>query len=354
LEDRRRAELRDLPSVDAVLRTDLAAALTERFGHEATANAVRALLTEIRATWNSAESTPPTKEQLAHEAQIYLDREDRSRMQPVFNLTGTIIHTNLGRALLAEPAIEAAIQAMHETVALEFDVPAGRRGERDDHVRDLLCELTGAQPEPTVREAVAHGADVVTFSGDKLLGGPQAGFIVGKRSVIEAINRNPMKRALRVDKMRLAAIEVTLKLYRNPERLAQSLPTLQLLARTQSGIAAQARRILPAVHAAVGSGFTDICQCQSQVGSGAMPLDTVPSAGLCIRSKGRDSELDSLAAKLRALEKPILGRIEDHSLILDLRCLTNESELLVMLSSLKHENAVSTTSAPSSPTGKAP
>jgi len=483
LKDRRRVELRDLPSVDAVLKTDLAATLTERFGHEATANAIRALLTEIRATWNSAHSTPPTKEQLAHRAHTDLERESRSRMRPVFNLTGTIIHTNLGRALLAEPAIEAAIQAMREAVALEFDVTAGRRGERDDHVRDLLCELTGAehativnnnaaavlltlntlaggreaivsrgelieiggafrmpdimqragarlievgttnrthpkdyksaltpqsgvilkvhtsnyrilgfttevqtrelaaiarganvpllhdlgsgvlidltryglQREPTVREAVAHGADVVTFSGDKLLGGPQAGFIVGKRSVIEAINRNPMKRALRVDKIRLAAIEATLKLYRNPERLAQCLPTLQSLARTQSDIAAQARRILPAVHAAVGGGFTvDICQCQSQIGSGAMPLDTVPSAGLCIRSKGRDSELDSLAAKLRAVEKPIIGRIEDHSLILDFRCLTNESEFLAMLSSLKHGNAISTTSAPNSPTGKAP
>ena len=135
---------------------------------------------------------------------------------------------------------------------------------------------------------------IVTFSGDKLLGGPQAGFIVGKRHLIAAINRNPMKRALRVDKIRLAAIEATLKLYRDPDRLAERLPTLRLLARSESEIAAQAHRVSPRVAEVLSPGFAvEICECQSQIGSGALPLDTIASAGLCIRSKRRGLALES-------------------------------------------------------------
>jgi L-seryl-tRNA(Ser) seleniumtransferase len=198
---------------------------------------------------------------------------------------------------------------------------------------DLLCH--GLPEEPTVREAVAQGAGVVTFSGDKLLGGPQAGFIVGKRALIAAINRNPMKRALRVDKIRLAAIEATLKLYRDPDRLAERLPTLWLLTRTQSEIETQACRLLPAVASAVGATFTvAVCQCQSQIGSGALPLDTIPSAGFVIRSLAGGSALDRFSAALRSLKRPVIGRIEDGVLILDLRCLTDEGGFLSALSTL--------------------
>jgi L-seryl-tRNA(Ser) seleniumtransferase len=460
--------LRDLPSVNAVLATAAASVMLERFGRVAATNAVRAALDEARTALRAGASTVPSMDELALLALARLAAEDHSSLRPLFNLTGTVLHTNLGRAVLAEAAIAAAVAAMRDPVALEFDVAAGRRGERDDHVRALLCELTGAedatlvnnnaaavllclstladgleaivsrgelieiggafrmpdimaragarlvevgttnrthpkdyraalgagtgvilkvhasnyriqgftaevgaaelaviaaeanvpllhdlgsgtlvdlsryglQREPTVREAVAHGAGIVTFSGDKLLGGPQAGFIVGKRALIAAINRNPMKRALRVDKIRLAAIEATLKLYRDPDRLAERLPTLRLLARPQAEIAEQARRLLPAVAQAVGAAFTVApCDCHSQIGSGALPLDTIASAGLVIRSNAGGGALDRLAAAFRALAWPVIGRIEDGGLLFDFRCLTDEATFLSGLSALRGDAA---------------
>jgi L-seryl-tRNA(Ser) seleniumtransferase len=457
------ARLRDLASVSAVLNTAVAATLLDRFGRQAATEAIRAVLDEARHAVRSGASSAPTAEELAIGALSELEAQARSEMRPLFNLTGTVLHTNLGRALLAEAAIEAAVAAMREPMALEYDLPSGGRGERDDHLRSLLCDLTGAedatvvnnnagavllalntlaggreaivsrgelieiggafrmpdimqragarlvevgttnrthakdyraavtpetgvilkvhtsnyriqgftaevgaaelaaiaqeagvplmhdlgsgtlvdlsryglQREPTVREAVAQGAGVVTFSGDKLLGGPQAGFIVGGKTLLAAINRNPMKRALRVDKIRLAAIVATLALYRDPDRLAERLPTLRLLARSQAEIADQARRLAPAMGRAVGAAFTVTpCDCRSQIGSGALPLDTIASGGLVIRSGQGTRALERLAAALRNLDWPVIGRIEDGGLVLDLRCLANEAAFLSSISGL--------------------
>jgi L-seryl-tRNA(Ser) seleniumtransferase len=166
-----------------------------------------------------------------------------------------------------------------------------------------------------------------------LLGGPQAGFIIGKRDLIQAINRNPMKRALRVDKIRLAAIEATLKLYRDPIRLAERLPTLRMLTRSRDEIEAQARRMLPHVAKALGGDFAvEICECHSQIGSGALPLETIASAGLAIASKRKGRELERLSALLRELPRPVIGRIEKDRLVLDLRCGGEEEALLSNLS----------------------
>jgi L-seryl-tRNA(Ser) seleniumtransferase len=457
------ARLRDLPSVSAVLNTSAAAALFERYGQKASTNAIRATIEVARAALQKGEPTVPTAERLAIESRARLEREDRSGSRPLFNLTGTVLHTNLGRAVLADVAVKAAVAAMQNPVALEFNLTAGKRGERDDHVRGLLCELTGAedativnnnaaavllvlntlangrevivsrgelieiggafrmpeimgsagarlvevgttnrthkkdyrsalnertglilkvhtsnyriqgftaevgtaelsaiakeaavplahdlgsgtlvdlaeyglQAEPTARQAAA-AADIVTFSGDKLLGGPQAGFIVGKRDLIQAINRNPMKRALRVDKIRLAAIEATLKLYRDPIRLAERLPTLRMLTRSRQEIEAQARRMLPHVAEALGGDFTvEMCECDSQIGSGALPLETIASAGLAIAAKRKGPELERLSAMLRELPRPVIGRIEKERLVLDLRCADEEEALLSNLERLK-------------------
>jgi L-seryl-tRNA(Ser) seleniumtransferase len=454
--------LRALPSLTAILNTTVAAELVQRFGRLASTEAVRETVADAREAMKAGAAAPEAQE-LARQALARLEERGRSGLRPLFNLTGTVLHTNLGRAVLAESAIDAAAAAMRDAVALEFDLLTGRRGERDDHVRTLLCELTGAEDatvvnnnaaavllclntlaqhreaivsrgelieiggafrmpdimaragatmievgttnrthardyrsaltaqtgvilkvhrsnyriqgftaevgaselasiageagvpllndlgsgtlidlshfgipgEPTVREAVAEGAGLVTFSGDKLLGGPQAGFIVGGKALIAEVNRNPMKRALRVDKIRLAAIEATLKLYRDPDRLADRLPTLRLLARTKAEIEIQADRLRPLLAKSLGASCTvEVCACESQIGSGALPLDTIASAGLVIRARDGGSALDRLAAALRALRRPVIGRIADGGLTLDLRCLTDEDEFVSVVSEL--------------------
>jgi L-seryl-tRNA(Ser) seleniumtransferase len=460
--------LRSLPAVDTILNSTAARYLIERFGRGAATEAIRIALKDARGELQAGGCSVPTVEDIAARSLAHLEKENRSLLRPLFNLTGTVLHTNLGRAVLAEAAIEAAVEAMRSAVALEFDLLAGKRGDRDDLVRALLCDLTGAedatvvnnnaaavllclntladgreaivsrgelieiggafrmpdimtrahaklvevgttnrthvkdyrsaltpetgvilkvhtsnyrvqgftcavptaelaliardanvplmhdlgsgtlvdlgrfglQKEPTVREVVAAGAELVTFSGDKLLGGPQAGFIVGNRSLIAAINRNPMKRALRVDKIRLAAIEATLKLYRDPDRLAERLPTLTLLTRPQQDIKDQAARMMPHVAEAVGDEYSvEAHECRSQIGSGALPLETLASAGLAIASKAGKGALERLAARLRDLPRPVIGRIERDHLVLDLRCLSEEAAFLSNLSHLDIDRA---------------
>jgi len=196
----------------------------------------------------------------------------------------------------------------------------------------------GLAHEPTVAEAVADGADIVTFSGDKLLGGPQAGFILGRGDLIAKINRNPMKRALRVDKIRLAALAATLRLYRDPDRLAEELPALRLLTRPLSSIEAAARRLAPIVGAKIGAAFAvEQIACTSEIGSGALPLAGVASAGLAIRpreQRGAGRSLERLARAFRNLPIPVIGRTEGGAKIFDLRCLEDEAAFLANLETL--------------------
>jgi len=463
--------LRHLPSVDAVLKEEAGLAAVARHGRQSTTAAVRAALDERRAALRAGAGGPAAPGEIAAAALARLDAAAAPSLKPVFNLTGTVLHTNLGRAVFAEAAVAAATRAMRSAVALEYDLDGGRRGERDDHVRDLICELTGAEDatlvnnnaaavllvlntlalgkpaivsrgelieiggafrmpeimrragaelaevgttnrthprdyreairpetglilkvhtsnyrvegftaevaprdlaeiahaqgvplvndlgsgtladlsryglvhEPTVREAVAEGADLVTFSGDKLLGGPQAGFIVGRRDLVAKVNRNPMKRALRVDKVRLAAIEATLRLYRDPDSLTRHLPTLRFLTRTSADMSAQAGRLGPVLARVLGPDFTVAPEpCRSQIGSGALPLETLEGVGLAIRARdGSGGALSRLADSLRRLPVPIIGRIDAQALVLDLRCLEDEAAFIASVTTLEgaHELA---------------
>jgi len=183
-------------------------------------------------------------------------------------------------------------------------------------------ERWGLPHEPTPREALHAGVDLVTFSGDKLLGGPQAGLIVGRADLIRQLNANPLKRALRLDKGRLAALEQVLLLYLDPDRLAERLPTLRLLTRPAAEIRACAERIASAVRGALPMRAVSIEPCRSQIGSGALPVDLLASFAVTIAGDG----LEILAARLRILRRPVIGRLSADRLWLDCRCLEAADE----------------------------
>jgi L-seryl-tRNA(Ser) seleniumtransferase len=435
-----------LPSLDSLLRTPSAAVLLARFGRTATTDALRRILAERR---EARVFYAPAEDVLDRAADILAATFQRSQ-RPVFNLTGTVLHTNLGRSPMPPEAAEAAAEAMRSATNLEFDLDTGKRGERDDHIAPLLCRLTGAEAatvvnnnaaavmlvlntlalgkrvpvsrgelieiggafrvpdimsragailhevgttnrthprdyaeaigpetaalmrvhqanfyiggftasvptgrlaqiahdanlpliedlgsgslvdlarwglphEPTPTEALLAGADIVTFSGDKLLGGPQAGLIVGRKALIARINANPLKRALRLDKGRLAALEVVLRLYLDPDRLAEKLPALRLLTRAEAHIAPTAERMAAVIKRVWPDRPVAVEPCRSQIGSGALPVDLLPSAAVTIGG----GALESLASAFRALPRPVIGRIAQDRMWLDCRCLEPAEE----------------------------
>jgi L-seryl-tRNA(Ser) seleniumtransferase len=191
----------------------------------------------------------------------------------------------------------------------------------------------GLPAEPVVRDVLAAGVDVVTFSADKLLGGPQAGIIAGRAELISKIRKNPLKRALRCDKLTLAALGAVLKLYANPDTLTLRIPTLRLLTRSQAAIQQTANVLLPSLRDWAGAEFVvDTCEVHSQIGSGSLPLDRLPSVALRLRSAQGNKRTQSrmvrdLALRLRQLPQPVIGRIAEDSLLLDCRCVEDPQPL---------------------------
>ena len=192
----------------------------------------------------------------------------------------------------------------------------------------------GLPHEPTAGEAVASGVDIVTFSGDKLLGGPQAGLIVGKAELIKKIKKNPMKRAMRLDKVTIAALAAVLQLYRDPDRLVERVPTIRLLARAESDIRALAEKLEgPMAARFEGVAEVSVIECQSQIGSGSLPIERLLSAALAIKPEGKKTgaALKKIAEEFRRLPVPVIGRIQDDAFILDLRCLEDVDGFLEQL-----------------------
>jgi len=500
-----------LPGVDRILRRPEVEAGAREHGREIVLEAVRGAIDELRAEMRSArhegratgrssargaqpepgearvqtrapgsgrEPTPDAAERRIADAALRRARAAAApSLRPVLNLTGTVLHTNLGRAELPEVAVAAMAEAARSATNLEIDLATGKRGERDTHIEAWLARLTGAEAatvvnnnaaavllvlntlalgrevpvsrgelieiggsfrlpeimgragcrlvevgttnrthlsdfaraigertgavmtvhtsnyvvegftaapepaalgalarergvpwihdlgsgtlvalerfglphEPTPREVLANGADLVTFSGDKLLGGPQSGIVAGSARLVAEVRRNPMKRALRVDKTTLAALGALLPLYANPERLVREAPALRRLVRPAAEIRAAAERIAARLRGRltlagdVGPAEIEVAECASRIGSGALPVDTLPSTGIVLRPlpvEGRRAagrRVEELAAALRALPVPVLGRIREGALVLDLRCLDRESDLLDALAPLLDE-----------------
>jgi L-seryl-tRNA(Ser) seleniumtransferase len=459
--------LANLPSVDVLLRAPILEQALQTEGRAAVVAAARDVLARLRAAPDELPGTPEeTGLLVVSHIERTLTHRGRPAVRPVFNLTGTVLHTNLGRAILPDVAVHAAALAAATPNSLEFDLETGRRGDRERGIVERLIRLTGAEdativnnnaaavllvldtlakrrevpvsrgelveiggafrmpdimaragcklreigttnrthlrdyeqvigartalvmkvhtsnyvikgftksvaetdlatlshahdvpfvvdlgsgllidladhglpPEPTVRDTLGAGADLVTFSGDKLLGGPQAGLIVGRRDLVAKLRRNPLKRALRMDKMSLAALDAVLRLYENPDDLPDQLPTLRHLKRPADQIDQQAKRLTPEVAQALAEGWSVTVEaCQSEIGSGSLPGAELASFAIVLRPAGKrtGAALTRLAKRFRELPVPVIGRVHDDAYWLDLRCLDDEDGFRQQLSHLR-------------------
>ncbi len=462
-------QLAQIPAVDVVLQQSKIQDYIAESGHTLVRDAIREVLLDLRHQLQNGQGGEQDLQLDTLVAQVAtkIDSEKASSIKAVFNLSGTVIHTNLGRAPLAKEIIDR-VSSVAGACNLEFDLGSGRRGDRDTHLERRLCELTGAEAatvvnnnaaalvlvlntlaknksvpvsrgelveiggsfripdiistagctikevgttnrthlkdyeqaideqtalllkvhtsnysiegftkaisevelsklakakqiplvsdlgsgslidlqayglpkEPQVSQMLKEGVDVVTFSGDKLLGGPQAGLIVGKKDLIDQIKNNPLKRALRVDKLIIAALEATLSLYKKPELLPVKLPTLRLLTRQLSEIQSTAEQVLPALQTV----FRDLAEvaieaCQSQIGSGALPMNVLDSKAITIKPNTKPGETDkrltTIAKAFRSLPKPVIGRVNDGVLYFDCRCLEDVDGFIDQLKQLE-------------------
>ena len=458
--DARAQAVRALPPIDECIRAAEADPALEGFSRNYLKVMVQRASAELRAAILAGRDPHPAdRAEMVGEivrASVRAIAADEPVLGPVVNATGVVLHTNLGRAILAESAIEAVELAARSPVNLEYDLATGVRGDRDSIVEDEICALTGAEAatvvnnnaaavvlalnslaegrevivsrgemieiggsfrlpdvmaksgailrevgttnrthpgdyadaigpqtalllkvhpsnyrvigftsevaledlveigrargldvmedlgagalvdlaeygvprEPLVRDRIAAGAAVVTFSGDKILGGPQAGIIVGRRTVIDRIKRNPLKRALRCDKLTLAALAATLRLYLRSRDLASELPTLRMLSRRASDIGSIARRAREIVAERLAEGYAvEIVEAASQVGSGAMPVAELKSVAL--RVTHREKSANAIATMFRRAR--IIGRVADDSFYLDLRTIEDPAVFAVKL-----------------------
>jgi L-seryl-tRNA(Ser) seleniumtransferase len=450
--------LRELPSVDRLLSHPKGEGLLDRFSRQYVTGKCRAILDELRATIRRggqvAGDDLGTDAILSRLARA-IDADTGPGLVRVVNATGTVLHTNLGRALLPEAAIDAVNLVARHPVSLEYDLARGGRGRREDRVAQILIDLTGAEAativnntaaavllalnemangkevvvsrgelieiggafripeimaksgvilrevgttnrthlsdyeaaisertglllkvhtsnyrivgfasavgtaelvalgsrrhvpvmedlgsgalvdltrlglakEPLVRDQVSLGVDVVTFSGDKVLGGPQAGLIVGRRQWVQQIARNPLHRALRCGKLTIAALEATLRLYQQSANLADEVPTLRALARSPEAIEDMAVRLLPSLETTLGAGFrVSLEDSTAEIGSGALPTEEIPSKVIVIEHDGMDAE--RIAQRFRAARPPILGRIKADRFLLDLRAVFDPRDVI--------------------------
>lgn len=452
-----RDSFRELPAVSRLLAHPNAERLLIRFNREYVVQGCRDILSELRRTISDGhiDAAALQDDAILTKLEARLTGSAEAALQRVINATGTVLHTNLGRALLPQAAIDAVVQAASPAVNLEYDLVQGDRGQRELASESLLMDLTGAEAatvvnnnaaavllalntlasgkevivsrgelieigggfripevmarsgailrevgttnrthisdyenaisdrtavllkvhtsnyrivgfvadvglselvalgrlrgipvmedlgsgalidlaqhglpkEPVVAERIALGADIVTFSGDKVLGGPQAGLAVGKAAPVKQMAANPLHRAVRCGKLTIAALEATLRLYRESVCIIHDIPTLRAFTRPIAEIENIAQRALPALASALGPGFrVSVQDSTSQIGSGALPTEEIPTKAIAIEHDFMGPH--RIAGRFRQARPPIVGRVADDRFLLDARTIFDPLDLV--------------------------
>ncbi len=455
----RRALLRTLPAIDRLLGTALLTDLEQSHPHILIREAAQNIVDELRRQLLDKQAALPDLDldAVASLVATKVAEMGKPSLRKVINVTGTLLHTNLGRAPLCSEALQAINEIAQGYSNLEYDLDEGQRGKRFTHVEGLICKLTGGEAatvvnnnagavmlalaalgggrsavvsrgelieiggsfripdimaasgvdlievgttnkthlkdyaeaidgetalilkvhtsnyrilgfteavsgenlaelahqhdipvledlgsgllmdltpyglprEPTVREALKTGIDLVTFSGDKLLGGPQAGIIVGNRDVIDKVRKHPMARALRIDKLTLAALEATLRLYLDPQKALQRIPTLRMLSLPVEELQRRCENLLPHLLTHIGDkADCSIIETTATVGGGALPLAELPGCVIALAPK--QISLNELTTRLRSCEPAVIGRIQDDRFLIDPRTLNQDDEDLLL------------------------
>jgi len=450
---------RSLPNIDDILGAPEIGELPRELVLRCARTELDALRVEIG---QSKRSDPVELDEVLTRVETAVQVAQQPSLRRVINATGIVIHTNLGRSVLADSALKAVITASQGYSNLEYDVAAGERGHRGDHIEALICELTGAEAalvvnnnaaavlltlaalaagkktivsrgqlveiggsfripdvmaasgtvmvevgttnkthlsdyaraigertgllfkahtsnyqlvgfteevslvdlvtlgaeqgvpvvedlgsgvlldlsayglpaEPTVQASLATGTDVVTFSGDKLLGGPQAGIICGKRATLARLRSHPLMRALRLDKMTLAALEATLRLYRDPSMTVATIPTLRALTMTSKQCRQQAERLASELREAADEGglcsalSIEVYNEMSLAGGGSLPGTEIPTTVVALACEGVSAAM--LEQKLRLLPVPVVARVHEERLLFDVRTLSDDDSALLV------------------------
>jgi len=445
---------RQLPAINEVLESPSVYALMANHSHDLIVAAIRQELTDLRHQLGQGERVDGQASLEAVAARVVdrLGRELRPKLQPVINATGIVLHTNLGRAPIAEEAAKAAYDAARSYLNLELDLENGKRSSRQNAIREWVCRLTGAESstavnnnaaatvialralcsgkeaiisrgqlieiggsfripeimavsgailrevgttnitrladyeraigpqtgalmqihpsnyrisgftqsvplaelvelgrnrnlpviddigsgalldfgrfgftgEPVARDSISAGSDLVLFSGDKLLGGPQAGILAGRKEFIHKIEHDPLMRAFRLDKMTLAALEATLRLYLNQDRAIKDVPVLGMLGEPLSVLRQRAEVLAVRLREVAGVAKVNVSEDLAYVGGGSLPDQTVKTCVLEVEANGLGDE--ELAHRLRIGDPPVIGRLRDGKLVLDVRTIFPRQE----------------------------
>ena len=439
---------RSIPKVDILLEKEEIQNAIEEYGREIVMEAIREEMEGLRAYIGTCEDEKAALdkiESLTEQILRYVKKVNTPNMRMVINGTGTILHTNLGRAPISQEHMAKLSNIVTGYSNLEYNLEAGKRGERYSHFEELLCRLTGAEAamavnnnaaavmlilssmakggevvvsrgelveiggkfripdvmeqsgatlvevgttnkthysdyedaiteetkallkvhtsnyrivgftdtvtvadlaplakerelpliedlgsgvlvdlskygltyEPTVQDSIKNGADVVCFSGDKLLGGPQAGIIIGKKKYIDMMKKNQLTRALRIDKFTATALELVLQEYLSEEKAIQNIPVLRMIHETKEEVTARARSLKNMLNRAGLDADFELEECESQIGGGSLPLERIPSMAVTV--KPHNISVPKLEEEMRHLEVPIIPRTANDTIYLDVR-----------------------------------